>query len=278
MRRALRIFPLYYGLIAVFALWFATRTDERAVLFRQDLPFLLLYLTNWFPASGMFTVTWSLAAEEQFYLLWPPIERYARRYALALLLLAMAVSQVIHFGLIDETLERLFGWPPEEPRMLRETTFMPICLGVLLAHALHHRPMFERLARFLAGSWAAPLAFAALLVFPHLCPDDLRGWPRLTVHLLMAVLLCTAVVREDHRLSRFYALRPIARVGALSYGIYLLHHIGIAVAEKGLPRLGWEFPSSHFLIGGAITYVLAELSYRFYETRFLKLKAKYSAH
>jgi peptidoglycan/LPS O-acetylase OafA/YrhL len=279
-RRALRIFPLYYGLIAAFTLLYWARVDPRAEAFRADLPYLLLYLSNWHLASGSFAVTWSLAAEEQFYLLWPPVERFLRRGALGLLATLIGLSQVIHFGWADPMLLRLFGWSESEPAMLRETTFTPICLGVLLAHVLHRPSGYAGAARFLATRWAAPASLLALLIVPQLFPPDIRGWPRLTVHVLMLLVVATSVVREDHALARFYAWRPLARVGAISYGIYLLHHVAIGIAERGIAALGgsglWALPLAPFVLGGLSAIVLAELSFRFYERPFLSFKERYA--
>jgi peptidoglycan/LPS O-acetylase OafA/YrhL len=276
-RRFLRIFPLYYGVLAAFAVFFWLRPEGAGTApFFRDLPFLLLYLTNWVPASGMLAITWSLAAEEQFYLLWPPIERFLPRFALAALVLLLIGSQLIQLGWIDGFLARAFGWAPDEPAMLRESTFTPICLGVALAHALHQRPSFERVAALL-GRRLAPLALLAAIVLGcALTPADLRGWPRPFLQLLMMLLIASCVVREDHVLARLLAWRPVVRIGALSYGIYLLHHIGLGIATEGLERTGVSVPFGDLLLGFPLTWALCEVSYRFYETPFLELKKRFA--
>ncbi len=278
-RRALRIFPLYYGVLAAFTLLYATRSDTHAEEFRADLPSLLLYLSNWIPVSGSLAIAWSLAAEQQFYLLWPPVERFLRRAALPILAVLIAASELIQLGVVNGILARAFGWSADEPSMLREATFAPICFGVLLAHALHGRGSFERIAAVAGHPAAAPLALAALLVVPQFFPGDIRGWPRLCAQLLMLALLATSVVREDHGLTRLLTWRPLARLGAVSYGVYLLHHIGIGIAERGSARLLgawlWELPLAPFALGGLCAYLLAELSYRCYERPFLRLKLRW---
>jgi len=276
IRRSLRIYPLYFALVAGLWLLYLPREDLRAVEFRADTPYLLLFVTNWHHVSGFLGVTWSLSAEEQFYFLWPPVERFARRWAYPILALAIGVSQLIHFGVVDAWLERWFGWGPTEPAMLRQTTFMPICLGVLLAHALHHRRAFDLLARVLGHPLAAPLSLLALVALPQAFPEDLTGWPRLTLHLLMTLVLAAAVVREDHPLARFYAFGPLKRIGVVSYGLYLLHHFGLGLAERLEHGTGLQLPLGRFVLGTASAFVLAELSYRLYESRFLALKARFS--
>jgi peptidoglycan/LPS O-acetylase OafA/YrhL len=276
-RRFLRIFPLYYGLLGAFALFYWLRPGgSGAAQFHRDLPFLLLYLTNWFEAGGMLAITWSLAAEEQFYLLWPPIERFLQRWALVCLALFLIASQLIQLGWIDGFLARTLGWAADEPSMLREATFTPICLGVLLAHALHHRASFDRVASLLGHRLASPLVLLALVIVCALAPADLRGWARPTLQGLMMLLIASCVVREDHGLARFLTLSAVARIGALSYGIYLLHHIGLGIANKALDTLGIDVAFGDLLLGFPITYALCELSYRFYETPFLRLKRRFA--
>jgi peptidoglycan/LPS O-acetylase OafA/YrhL len=277
VRRFLRIFPLYYGVLAAFtALYLLRPAGAGAEPFFRELPFLLLYLTNWVPASGMLAITWSLAAEEQFYLLWPPLERFGRRLALGVLLAVLAASQVIQLGWLDGFLARAFGWSPDEPAMLREATFTPICLGVLLAHVLHRRASFERVVRWLGGRLVPPLLLLALVVLAAATPPDLRGWPRPTLQLVMTLLVGSCVVREDHALAGLLRLPPVVRIGALSYGIYLLHHVGLGVANELLERAGSSLAFGDLLIGFPLTWALCELSYRCYEGPFLRLKGRFA--
>jgi peptidoglycan/LPS O-acetylase OafA/YrhL len=122
--------------------------------------------------------------------------------------------------------------------MLRETTFTPILLGVLLAYTLHDRGSFDLMSRLLGHPYAAPLALARLAVVLFALPDDIRGWGRLSVHLAMTALVATAVIREDHAMARFYSWRPLVQVGVVSYGLYLPHHIGIPIADQGMAIFG----------------------------------------
>lgn len=273
-RRTLRIMPLYYGVvIAVAVLSIGLRPDSStAQSMRTTLPFLLTYTTNWVEMNNILDVTWSLSAEEQFYLLWPPMQKYLAR-PLWLLFALLVISQIIQFGLLDAWLARL-GAGPDDLSMLRETTFTPILLGVLLAYILHSRQGFARMARLL-GHRTTPLWLAVvLMVSLELLPVDLRGWPRPTIQLLMMALLASAVIREDHVLAPVMRWRPIVRIGVLSYGMYLLHMFVVGftdrLGEQGLPAV-YLFPLA--VLG---TTAVAELSYRFYETPFLRLKKRFS--
>lgn len=83
VRRALRIFPLYFTVVLVYVLvvYLAEGKSRYAQVFWGNLPYFLTYTSNWFVDlnSGpkvIFYFAWSLAAEEQFYSTWPFIEKY----------------------------------------------------------------------------------------------------------------------------------------------------------------------------------------------------------
>lgn len=275
MRRTLRIFPLYYGVLLLYAVVFGLlRTEgKNAESLSHDLPYLLTYTANWAPIHGTLAIAWSLAAEEQFYLVWPAVEKWAPRPVWVVTTLIL-LSLVVCLNAMDPVLESWFGWPPDEPPMLREVTFVPILLGVLLAHLLHDRRGYDTFTRAAGQAWM-PLLWAALLVLAcAVFPEDLRGWPRPTLHLLMFLFVGSCVVREDHVLAKPLKLPPIVRLGTLCYGLYLLHmfvHDGVdRLIQRGLPRL-LEFPATL-----ALTWIVAELSFRFFEMPFLSLKSRFA--
>ena len=169
-----------------------------------------------------------------------------------------------------------FGWSHEEPSFLRQTTFTPICLGVVLAHVLHQPAGFRRVARLVGARMAAPLALLALVIVANLLPTDIRGFGRVAVHASMLVVLASTVVREDNGLRPLLVARPLAKIGALSYGIYLLHHVALGVVARVLEPLGLvEFPFLQFALGAAGATAIAAVSYHFYESRFLSLRKRF---
>ena len=92
----------------------------------------------------------------------------------------------------------------------------------------------------------------------------------------MAMLVGSVVVNGNNTLMPLLKFPPIARIGVISYGIYLFHIQGIVVAEKVLQKIGVDQELATFALVYIITFVAAEFSYRLYETPFLKLKAKFS--
>jgi len=278
IRRFLRITPVYYGLLLGLTAVFLTVGRHAAMRepFFADLPWALTYTSNWVGLTTFLAITWSLSAEEQFYLVWPPIERFWGRAVIPILLVLLVVSQVIHFRLAEGVMHSL-GFAPHEPEMLRQTGFTPIMLGVLLAHGLHSPVWFERLRWLLQPRWMPVVAVVVIMAVCSVPGDDLTGWPRLSLHLAMTLLLGSAVIREDHWLMPVLKLRPLVRIGVLSYGMYLLHmlcrHGCRVVLDKAGVVAEWPlFPTTL-----AVTVAVAWASFRFYESRFLALKDRFAA-
>jgi len=270
VRRTLRIFPLYYAVLLALAAYFtfARQASEREAFF-AGLPFYLTYTSNWFDASGMMSITWSLSAEEQFYLLWPPLLLLLGRWSVGALVVFLALNQAVNFGLLDAWLARI-GMPYSSLDML-QCTFAPIILGVLLAFGIHnYRAALMRFS-------ATPILIAAAVVmfFAASVDGDIRGWPRLAVHLATVVLLAGIVLRPQMRLTRALEWRPIAYVGAISYGIYLLHMMGVDAARRILTRFGVEAPEALFALALLITIGIAGASFKYFETPLLNLRQRF---
>jgi peptidoglycan/LPS O-acetylase OafA/YrhL len=265
VRRSLRIFPLYYSTLLLLwvASWYAANVGPEI---RTGLPYALTYTSNWVHLSGMLAITWSLSAEEQFYLFWPSVERFFRGQTVRLLcamLLLFVTIQIVngHFLPLDT-------WP----EFLTAASFTPILLGVGLAHAMNSRLVFQKLWPVVGHRYAALFAFTAIAGLLSIPMADISGVPRLMVHLSFVFLVGTCVVREDNSLARLLRTPWLVRIGTVSYGIYLLHHIARYFVLKLQDKL--HAPGDAVLFAGCLltSWAAAELSFRYFESPFLRLK------
>lgn len=271
LRRSARIFPAYFGLLAALTAFYTFRPDGRSgPAFFRDLPYLLTYTSNWINTASIMAIAWSLAAAEQFYVVWPPIEKWLSRWVWAVLLGIVAVNQVVNFLMVDGRLAR-WAAPWTLPPMAR-TTFTPICLGVALAHVLHSPRGFRHFARL----FSTPLMPVALLAVLYLdmasAGANIAGWPRLSIQVLMTLLLGSCVIQRRHWLSPAIDHPVLRRIGVVSYGIYLYHLIGMHLARAVGERTGISFPGDLLVTTFVFAWCLAELSYRCYERPFLRLE------
>lgn len=282
-RRALRIFPVYYGILILLSLFYLLFKSQEAssATFFSVLPFYLTFTSNWslVQAAGL-DIAWSLAAEEQFYLVWPAVEKLPyKRIVYVVLGVMILINQLMNFGVLDNLFISLYR--STEATKLLDTTFTPICLGIVLAHLLHRSRSFNVLFRGLGHRYTSIVLLLGVLGVINFAPFDLAGFPRLLIQLLMTLWLGSLVIREDHALQSLMTVFPIARVGKISYGIYMYHIGAFAIATSVLRRISipWELGHSILLlvIGGLITVLIAELSYRFYEMPFLGWKVHLGA-
>lgn len=261
-RRALRIFPAYYLLLVVLGgvAYLAPMASSAAV--RRELPYAVFYLSNLVPMVSPLGITWSLAAEEQFYLVVPTLEKYCGRTMVVMLPALYVLASLPAFGFLSQV---------TLPEFFRRTTFGPILLGVMLAHVLDHPEGFRWTAR-VVGHWVSPIAATALVLVACAAPWNLDGLTRMLIHWGMLALVASCVISEDHALARLFAAWPIKRIGVVSYGIYLFHMFGLYAAYRALRPMGY-CPVGVFFIAALVTsWGVAEASYRMFEIRFLALK------
>jgi peptidoglycan/LPS O-acetylase OafA/YrhL len=266
-RRFLRIFPAYYATLALVAVLAFVGHGSEAAALRHDLPYALFYVSNLVSMTSMLTITWSLSTEEQFYLIIPALKKYLRGYVPALLIFLYVLLALPTFGFFP-------SW--NLPVFFRQTTFGPILLGVLLAHVLDDPRGFAWFWRLLHHGLSPLLAAALLLLVASYPAEDISGWLRMAIHFSMVLLVASCVVRERHVLRPVLSFWPIRRIGIVSYGIYLFHKLVRHIVDKGLGHWGVSSSVVFFLALALASWAVAELSYRYFESRFLALKSRFS--
>jgi peptidoglycan/LPS O-acetylase OafA/YrhL len=291
MRRVLRIFPLYYAVLVIVFLIVpaipAFRGSEIAGL-RSHQAWAWLYGVNIYLAiHGDWVLSyiehfWSLAIEEQFYLVWPLVVWLLgtqRRLFLAFTLAAATAS----FG--ARIVATLLGASPTAVTVLTPFQLDALAIGGFLAVYLR-QPDGNALARRLvaplavAGIGLLLLQFIGRHFFEH--TDALQSLRGGAFHLLLAALLLRALSAPTSSLSsRFFRSSPMTNLGKYSYGLYVYHHFfsyyfsrhatEFALASViGCPR---TVALAIQTIGGiAASMAIAWLSYEYFERYFLRLK------
>jgi peptidoglycan/LPS O-acetylase OafA/YrhL len=215
-RRALRIFPAFYAYVAFVALLDAFGAIR---LEHGDVLAALTYTTNYHRHRAWYLGhAWSLAVEEQFYLLWPAIVALLGRVraptAAALACVAAPILRIVTY----------FAWPEARDGIGETfgTTCDALAAGCLLA-TLEGSPLLARVRRTmdakgaLAATTIVVLACAALERRPAF--DLIVGETTANVGIALALDRC---VRAPTALAgRFLNAAPMAKLGTISYSLYL---------------------------------------------------------
>ena len=285
-RRILRIFPLYYLYWAILILFFYSQV-------KGSVTWGLLYAYNFYnighdeiPVAGHL---WSLAVEEQFYMVWPLVlmvvpYKYFKTCVLALL--------------SGSLLFLLFYFNPASYHYTYFHTFacsVSLLTGALLAylkkeHAQKLLQILPKLSLFPLLGLAGTFALCYLVAKQYLGSGYL---------ILIRLLVCVAgfylvgrmAIKPFKGISGRFLLNPVVRyIGRISYGIYIYHLLVFFTLYPYINSAFAKIFESSFFDSGIIKYIkynntflkmpvytiivigLASLSYYLFEKRFLKLK------
>lgn len=267
IRRTLRIFPLYFAFLGFLSLWIVIKSPEKSSEVLGTLPYYILYISNWIPEGTpqYFHRAWSLAVEEQFYLVWPvlfallPLLR-ATSVIIALVLLITALD----LGVIEQELSHII-------HIL--LPFRTLLLGCLLAIALCNTRCYNFLKTTLTPRPIIIFIVALLLYSIFRVDGPITEINRLIIHFFMVAFLACAVLDENNILKSVLSWRPLQLCGIVSYGIYILHGLFWGVSNsltKLIPIYSIaESRITFFIIFIIISYSIAFLSFNFFEKWFL---------
>lgn len=268
IRRALRIFPAYYLMI-----FYAAVISEGT---RDNFRWYATYLSNWFYAFqgnwGVISHTWSLAVEEQFYLVWPLVA-----VVLSFRSLKWAIWTMILIGVGTRFALSFTDMWSSGVAIITPSTLDSLGLGCLLAWLWRSSSNVERWVQFAAAAGVVLLGVEIAtggLTDMGSAPTSI-WWP----------LLCTwaihrACVGFGGGVGKVVTWSPLLYLGRISYGIYLYHilvmpSLDILNRRTGIPMPLPELGYTRFLYVTAITIVVASLSFYLFERPINGLKGRF---
>jgi peptidoglycan/LPS O-acetylase OafA/YrhL len=293
VRRFLRIIPLY--LLVLLPLVLITAFGLQRHFGSHGLGdagwgTVLIYLT--FQQNAMQAISrvpgylgpaWSLAIEEQFYLLLPPFVRNVRRRALVrLLIIAVLLAPMARVAcwLFVQDLSKGAGLA----RLLLPCRWDALLPGVLIACGMrdeHFCAMVTARRALVQAAWVVLLA--GLCAFAAWDTELISAFGQITGYTWIAAFFaCTLLLsRSNERgILRQLLSRPIWKpLATISYGLYLLQGPTMAVREAVLERLGyphvsWRATGIYALFLG-LTFLLAFVSWQYFEKPILNLSHRH---
>lgn len=284
-RRAKRLLPASWLMMAAVVVTAACIARDALPHLRPDALASLLYATNWellhantsyFEATGrppLLQHLWSLAIEEQFYLVWAPLAllllpRLGRR-TFAALAMVLAVASAVWMAILAQRM----GYPAQgDPSRLyfgTDTHGFALLLGAALGllwrptRQVEPKSILRRAPGTVLGLAALAGMFALFATMGEDTPT-LYPWGFLLAAAAGLALVATAT-HPGLALGRWLDVRPLRWLGERSYGIYLWHWPVFMLTRPGIDLRGMD-ANVVFALRIAATLVIAALSYRFVES------------
>lgn len=286
-RRTLRIFPLYYlSLVAIIFVWPAfSASPENFTLIKHNQAWYWSYLTNVLIVTDLPLGSvdaahfWSLAVEEQFYMVWPFIVLFV-----SIPTLRRICIFVIFSALIFRTSSYFWGWGHSPAYVLTISRLDALGIGALVSTILREPILRDRLIRHIPKIFVAlTLLFIAVVALQG---SFRRGPLMLSIGLtllagIFAIVVGTAANEQQPLLRRVLEGHFLRFFGKYSYAMYIFHPFIMEWMNQWFPSMiksaGWfstGIPKFFVftIVGLGITSIAALLSWNLVERWFLTLK------
>lgn len=284
VRRILRIWPLYFLMVlAGFVIFPLIKKMMGVIPDETHSPaYYYLFISNFeqirkgFADSSILNVLWSVGIEEQFYLVWPLVMGLTpRKFLLPLFALLIAGTMVFRFLHASEHMVIYYH---------TIAVFSDMVLGGIVAYlAFYNKAFLAAISKLSRGTiLAIYIAGTAFIVFNYQIFNSVH-----TVFIerfLYSLFFAFVIAEQNFSTNSFYKLsnsKWLSRWGNYTYGLYCLHPLALLIAhvisEKFMKLHGhWPIMIFDFSFGLGLSMFLAWLSYRFYESPFLRLKKKFA--
>ncbi len=291
--RILRIIPLYYLFLALFFLcWYGLASNDTIAAipgYHYAVPATFSFLTNWlfirhFPVSyEHLNHLWSLAVEEQFYLLFPLLVILIRKKKALLITGVLLIMTVF----VSRWLYSLTV-PPDEFLKIHWNTFFhadSFLAGFVLYMLIENGYNTWLVNRY---SWICCVCFLLLATGMYVQGSMRIGYfftgPGFTLIAVLYAGVLLSVISEQHNLIKKISASSFLRYsGKISFGLYIFHWpvflSGFKITKLILSKLHAETGANSIqlinaLLSAIVVYAICTVSFRYYESFFLKWKLK----
>lgn len=267
LRRALRIFPLYYLFLIIYYFLIPSISNFQFVPFNQQI-YYWIYIQN-------FAITfnwknsgpdhfWSLAVEEHFYLFWPLMVYFIQYQKIKLgLLLIIILAFISRLFFIENKIDVFY---------FTLTRMDELALGALLAS-------FEKDGKLNYAKTKIFFISIVILMVPtiilwiHTTGKSNSLIQLFKFNLISLIYFClvglTVCLKNENFLNKILKSKFFIYTGKISYGLYVYHPLCFFMTSVLLKVTN---VSISFFLSFLLTYLIASLSYYFYESYFISLK------
>lgn len=284
LRRILRIWPLFYFSVFfgfIIFPWIKQLFEQTSTETANPLYYLTFinnfdFINKGLPDASILGVLWSVAIEEQFYLIWPIII-----YIFPLKKLWIPFSLIIIISLLFRSFNDSY--------LLHEHHTLS-CIGDMVVGAFGAwliiiSEKFKKEMHNLSKTKIALLYAIFISIF--FFRDELlfsNYYIRIFERFFIAIIILLIIIEQSFSHNSFFKMssfKRITKLGTITYGLYCLHFIGILIAITLTKKLSinthlWQVLFLDTSIALGMTILISKISYKYFETPFLKLKNKFA--
>ncbi|HTA84025.1 MAG TPA: acyltransferase [Bacteroidia bacterium] len=281
IRRVLRIWPLYFMVLLVgFAIYpfLINKCLHQSYVEKASLLMYSIFLTNYdniryITPNGILGVQWSVAVEEQFYLIWPIIFIFFGKKKFPLTLIAITIFSEIFYMMHLNQFRRQFF---DTLGIMRYLSF-----GALLAWACYTKPdaiksFFDKIHPVLMAAIYLAAAISPFVI--KLLAGD-SGANNFLNSIIPMIFFGFIIVEQNYSRRSFYKfgkIKTLNWLGKISYGLYLTHMIAIYIVNFLFSGAYlYKYMAFQIVLVLVFTIIISYISYTYVEKYFLTLKDKF---
>ncbi|WP_169907683.1 acyltransferase family protein [Priestia abyssalis] len=280
IRRAKRLLPAMFLVLLALNVFIPVFQPELVKNLHKDTIAAIFYYSNWhyifrdlsyfesFGITSLLTHFWSLAIEEQFYIIWAPIILCSfkwiknRKIFIFLMMIGAGLSAVWMMMVYEPHLD------PSRVYYGTDTRLFSLLIGSSFALLLPRRTLTTHVSK--AGIWALEitaiigiLVFLLMVVYTNQYDSFVYQGGMVLLSITTALLTLSLAVPSTVMVKKILEWKPLRWIGIRSYGIYLWHYPVIVLMNSNVNTDGINYLKITFEI--ALTFILASLSYTFIE-------------
>ncbi len=282
LRRIFRIWPVYFLVVGAGFLIFTILykqiygTPYFTFSVGKGLMYFIFFLPNYMAVNyqvGLLYPLWSIGVEEQFYLFWAPLIKLFKKNLFLFLLLFAIISTTL-FVLLQS---RKIIFPENIQRFLLTQKFFAMAIGGLFAYLIYKKPEWYNKSFF---AWKPVQLLVASIIAWHYLVGFSFSWMisfKIACSFLYGFLILNVSVVTN---KLFDIDKPLLNyLGIISYGLYMYHMLVDYLLRTIVSKTASVYPRDlliplYYILLLAGTIVVAGVSYKYFESYFLRIKTK----